>query len=64
MFLCRSEATARGIAQTHGLSYGWSIFHSSVKGGWYVGTPDQLTAIGVLDIETPQTMPAASPVPS
>jgi hypothetical protein len=62
MFLCRSEATAKGIAQEHALSYGWSVFHSSVKGGWYVGTPDELIAIGVLDPVTPSTMPVAAPV--
>jgi len=61
MFLCRSEATAKGIAQERALSYGWSVFHSSVKGGWYVGTPDELTAIGVLDPVTPSSMPAAKP---
>lgn len=45
-----SEESARAAASEDGLAYGWSVFCPS---GWYVGTPEELRAIGVIDPSTP-----------
>lgn len=40
-----SEATARAFALERRACFGWSVF----GGAWYVGTAEQLRAIGVLE---------------
>lgn len=42
-----SESAARDYAKSMGLAYGWSVFSA----GWFVGTPEELKKIGVIDIK-------------
>jgi len=44
MFKANTEETARELAREHNLSHGFSVF----DGKWYVGTTEQLAAIGCI----------------
>ena len=53
MMLTPSVKAAFRYAQEHGLSYSWSV----LAAGWFVGTDDQLRAIGCIDIRSAGTSP-------
>lgn len=48
-----NENEAATYARAQGKCYGHSVFSR----GWYVGTREQLDAIGVFDIHEPQNNP-------
>jgi hypothetical protein len=50
MFNCTSRTIAVQMANEVGLPYGVSIFN----GNFYVGQPDALRAVGVVDIYYPE----------
>lgn len=49
MFKCNNEETASAIANENKTQYGMSVF----DGKWYAGTVEQLKAIGVATVKTP-----------
>lgn len=56
MLRCNNEETAYAFARERGLCYGLSCLRGvAAKGGaWYVGTRDQLIAIGVPNVRDPR----------
>ena len=50
MYRCNSEDCAARVAKDNGLLYGLSVF-----GGWFVGSPAELSRIGVADIKHPES---------